>query len=234
MPMACCCRQRHCQRQTCCARLGGHNHHHRAPHSKHEVVPQSLPFNGFGREGSLGSTSAFGWDSSHPRRALKTWRLLPTTTGKFSSLIWAEKASESLIIWFTYCIVLASSCPSVARCRCEIANFQVAMALPMSGHVSLLPPSQAFSSSSSDDMKAAWASGTAGGAHSLAAEDQVSASSLPPSDFLKKHLVAPSCSPKLQWVHSLIAEQARAQTPWSPALNLSVFLQSFCQQPAVP
>mmetsp|Transcript_105242 Transcript_105242/g.297842 ORF Transcript_105242/g.297842 Transcript_105242/m.297842 type:complete len:255 (-) Transcript_105242:302-1066(-) len=178
------------------------------------------------------STDAFGWASSHPRSALNTWRLFPTTTGKFSSLICAAKASVSLATWLMNCIVFASICPSVALLRCLMANFHVFTARAMSGQVSLLPASHTVRRSAA--LRARAAGCRSGGVQLLGAAQKPSECSRPASDFLKKHFVAPSCSPKDQCVHSLVSAHTRAQMPLSAALNLSVFLQSFCQQPIEP
>jgi len=106
------------------------------------------------------------------------------------------------------------------------------MALAISGQASFLPASQVLRVA--DAAFAICASGIAGGAQDLEALLNPSAASLPASDFLKKHFFAPSCSPKLQWVHSSVEEQNLAQIPGCSELNLSEFLQSFCQQPAEP
>mmetsp|Transcript_42415 Transcript_42415/g.113984 ORF Transcript_42415/g.113984 Transcript_42415/m.113984 type:complete len:200 (+) Transcript_42415:328-927(+) len=156
------------------------------------------------------------------------------TTGKFSSVICDSNASRSCPIWDTNCEVPGSSLPSVARFRWLIANLHVFVARAMSGHVSLRPASQAASPGRSAVCRATRWSGSFFGAQPLAPEYQPSACSLPPSDFLRKHFFAPSCSPKVQCVHSALLSHARAQIPMSSAMNLSVSLQLFCQQPATP
>merc|ERR1719316_1055436 len=102
----------------------------------------------------------------------------------------------------------------------------------MSGQASLLPASQTLRSS--DALRAMKASGSSGGEHVFEPDVKPSAFSLPPSDFLKKHLLAPPCSPYDQCVHSGSFPHARAHIPISAASNLSLFLQSFCQHPEEP
>mmetsp|Transcript_100111 Transcript_100111/g.311307 ORF Transcript_100111/g.311307 Transcript_100111/m.311307 type:complete len:207 (+) Transcript_100111:144-764(+) len=200
--------------------------------SKQWLGPQSLPRSGLGKDASFGSTSMPGCESNHEARTWNTWRLLAAMTGKFSSLICAAKASVSPAIWSIKPIVFGSSLPSVAIFRCLMANFQVVTARAMSGQVSLLPPSHGARSWPA--VYATKASGRPGGAQAFGAASQPSACSRPASDFRKKHFFSPSCSPNVQWVHSSSWAHLRAQMPLSRALNLSVLVQSFCQQPAEP
>eukprot|EP00929_Paragymnodinium_shiwhaense_P075128 TRINITY_DN38412_c0_g1_i1.p1 TRINITY_DN38412_c0_g1~~TRINITY_DN38412_c0_g1_i1.p1 ORF type:complete len:168 (-),score=9.88 TRINITY_DN38412_c0_g1_i1:56-559(-) len=156
--------------------------------------------------------------------------------GKFTSSTCAAKASVSLETWSMNCAVPSSICPPVACCRWASANLHVCTARSRSGQSVLTPASHAFSDGKFAAVRATRASGKEGGAQALVPESQVSATpcSRPPSDFLRKHFLPPSCSPKDQKRHSGIAPQALAQTAGPAALNLSLSRQSSRQQPFAP